>query len=68
MPGYDKQMQHEPNEARRLLRERLARKAMGDEAYDRMVSSHDDRDFKLFGAVFIALFAAAVLITAWLGY
>lgn len=68
MPGHDKQMQHEPNEARRLLRERLARKAMGDEAYDRMVSSHDDRGFKLFGAVFIALFAAAVLIMAWLGY
>jgi len=40
---------------------------MGDEAYDKMVSNHDDRAFKVFGVVFIALFAVVVLVMAWLG-
>ena len=68
MSRYYKQMQHGNNEARRLLQERLAREEMGDEAYDKMVSNHDDRAFKVFGVVFIAFFAIAVLVMAWLGY
>ena len=68
MSRYYKQMQRGNNEAKRLLQERLAREEMGDEAYDKMVSNHDDRAFKVFGVVFIALFAVAVLVVAWLGY
>jgi hypothetical protein len=68
MSQYYKQMQHGSNEAKRLLQKRLAREEMGDEAYDKMVSNHDDRAFKVFGVVFIALFAVAVFVVAWLGY
>jgi hypothetical protein len=51
MSRYYKQMQHGRNEAKHLLRERLAREEMGDEAYDKMVSNHDGRAFKVFGIV-----------------
>lgn len=68
MSRYYKQMQRGNNEAKRLLQERLAREEIGDEDYDKMVSNHDDRAFKVFGVVFIALFAVAVLVVAWLGY
>jgi len=68
MSRYYEQMQHGNNEAKRLLHERLAREEMGDEAYDKMVSNHDDRAFKVFGVVFIALCAVAVLVVSWLGY
>ena len=68
MSRYYEQMQHGNNEAKRLLHERLAREEMGDEAYDKMVSNHDDRAFKVFGVVFIVLFAVAVLVMAWLDY
>ena len=68
MSGYYKQMRHGSREAARKLRERLARKEMGDAAYDKSVSHADDRAFKIFGVVFIVLFAAVVLVVAWLGY
>lgn len=68
MSQYYKQMQHGSDEARRLLDERLARKEMGDEAYDNMVSNNGDRAFKIFGVVFICLFAGVVLAVTALGY
>lgn len=67
MSRYYKQMQRR-SEAKHLLQERLAREEMGTEAYDEMVSNHNDRTFKIFGVVFIAFFAVAVLVVAWLGY
>ena len=51
-----------------MLEERLAREEIGDAAYDKQVSYFDDRAFKMFGVVFIALFAAVVLAMAWLGH
>ncbi|MBX3567087.1 MAG: hypothetical protein KF914_03460 [Rhizobiaceae bacterium] len=68
MSQYYKQMQPASNDARSKLQQRLAREEMGDEAYDKMVAAHDDRAFKLFGVVFVALFGVAVLVVAWLGY
>jgi hypothetical protein len=68
MSGYYKQMQHGKNEARRRLRERLARKEMGDDAYDKQASYTDERSFKIFGAVFILMFGLVVLAITWLGY
>lgn len=68
MSQYYKQMQHGSDEARRGLDERLAREEMGDAAYDKMVSQNGDRAFKIFGVVFIAVFAVVVLGVAWLGY
>jgi hypothetical protein len=68
MSGYFKQLNRSDGETRRLLREKLAREEMGDEAYERMVSHADDRSFKIFGVVFIVVFAAAVLVIAWLGW
>jgi hypothetical protein len=56
------------NEARRLLRERLQREEMGDEAYDRMIAKNDDGAFKKFGIFFIVAFGAVVLGVAWLGW
>ena len=61
MSAYCKQMQRSKGDAARLLNERLARKEMGDAAYDEAASYSDDRAFKLFGIVFIVVFAAAVL-------
>lgn len=68
MSQHYKQMQHENDEARRLLDERLAREEMGDEAYEKMVSHNDGRAFELFGIVFIVLFAVVVFAVTWLGY
>lgn len=68
MSGYYKQMQHGDDDAKRGLRERLARKEIGDAAYDKMVSQSEGRAFKIFGIVFIALFGGVVLGVAWLGY
>lgn len=68
MSRYYRQTQHGSNEARKLLQERFARQEMGDEAYEEMVSINDDRAFKIFGIVFIALFAVVVIVVAWLGY
>jgi hypothetical protein len=68
MSRYFKQMRHGDNEAARRLRERLARKEIGDSAYDKLVSYADDRAFKLVGVVFIVVFAVVVLGVAWLGY
>lgn len=68
MSQYYKQMQHGNSDAKRLLHERLAREEMGDDAYDKMVSNNDDRAFKMFGAIFIVLFAIAVLAVTWFGY
>jgi hypothetical protein len=67
MSGYFKQMRHGGNEAKRALEERLARKEMGDEAYDKQASYADDRAFKIFGLVFIIVFGAIVLGVAWMG-
>lgn len=63
-----KQMRHGEGEARGQLQERLARKEIGDAAYDKMVSQTDNRAFRIFGFVFIVLFAVAVLGITWLGY
>ena len=52
-------------EARKLLDERLQRKEMGDEVYDKMTSYADDRAFKIFGVAFILVFAAVVLGVIW---
>lgn len=68
MPQHFKQMQHGRNEARNLLNQRLTREEMGDEAYEKMIASNDDRSFKIFGMVFIAGFAAVILGVALLGY
>lgn len=68
MSQYYKQMQHGGGEAKRMLEERLARKEVGDAAYDKEASYSDDRAFEMFGGVFIAFFAAVVLAVAWLGY
>ena len=68
MSRYYKQMQHGSSEAKRLLQERLARKEIGDAAYDEAASHADDRAFKAFGIVFIAVFALVVLGVVWLGY
>lgn len=56
------------NDAKRMLEERLARKETGDTAYDKGVSYSDERSFKIFGLVFIALFGVVVLAVSWLGY
>jgi hypothetical protein len=61
MSGHYKQMRHGNGEAARRLRERLARKEVGDAAYDKSVSYADDRAFKIFGAVLIVFLAAVVL-------
>lgn len=68
MSVYYKQMRERSSEAARGLRERLARKEIGDAAYDKAASYSDDRTFKIVGVVFIVLFAAVVLGVVWLGY
>lgn len=68
MSQYYNQMRSSHNEARSRLQERLAREDMGDEAYEKAASYADERAFKIFGIVFIALFAAVILGLAWLGY
>lgn len=68
MSQYYRQFRHGDGDAARGLRERLARKELGDAAYDTSVSYSDDRAFRIFGVVFIVLFAVAVLAIAWLGY
>ena len=68
MSRYYKQLRHANNEAARKLRERLTRKEIGDAAYDKAVSYADDRSFKIFGVVFIVVFAVVVLVVIWLGY
>ncbi len=68
MSRYYKQMQHGDGEAARLLQERLARKEMGDAAYDKAASYADHRTFKVFGVVFIVVFGLVVLGVTWLGY
>jgi hypothetical protein len=67
MSRYWNQFNHGRNEARRLLQQKLQRKEMGDEAYEKMVSHSDDRAFKIFGVVFIVFFGAVVLVITWLG-
>ena len=56
------------NDARRLLRERLQREEMGDEAYDRMIANNGDGAFKKFGIVFIIAFGAIVFGVTWLDW
>jgi hypothetical protein len=68
MSGHFKQMRHGSGDAARKLRERLARKELGDAAYEKSRSYADDRAFKIFGAVFIVVFAAVVLGVVLLGY
>lgn len=41
---------------------------MGDDAYEEMIAHSGDRAFKVFGIVFIAVFAVVVLAVAWMGY
>lgn len=68
MSRYYKQIRHGTGDAARLLRERLARKEMGDAAWEESVSHHDDRAFKKFGLVFIVAFALVLFGLVWLGY
>jgi hypothetical protein len=68
MSGYFKQMSHGSGEAARKLRERLARREMGDAAYDKEVSYADDRAFKIFGVVFIVMSAVVAFGLVWLDY
>lgn len=68
MSQYYKQMQHGGNDAKRMLQERLQREEIGDAAYDKAKSCIDERAFRMFGLVFVVLFAAAVLVVTWLGY
>src|SRR5690606_39034808 len=67
MSQYYKQMQHGSSDAKRLLQERLARKEIGDTAYDE-AATYSDRAFKAFGIVFIAAFAFVVLGVVLLGF
>jgi hypothetical protein len=67
MSGYFKQMRHS-GPARRLLRERLEREEIGEAEYQKMLSYHDDRAFKIFGVVFIAAFGAIILGVVLLDY
>ena len=67
MANEYKQFREGDGEARRKLWERLARKEMGDAAYDEAASFSDDRAFRKFGMVFIFVLAAAVLAVTWLG-
>ena len=66
MAGNFKQMQHNDGEAKRKLRERLAREEMGDAAYEKQLSYADDRSFKIFGVIFMIVFAAIVLGVIWM--
>ena len=66
MSGHFKQVQHDDGEAKRKLRERLAREDMGDAAYDKQLSYADDRSFKIFGVIFMIVFAAIVLGVIWM--
>ena len=68
MSGYFKQLSHGSGEAARKLRERLARREIGDAAYDKAVSYADNRAFKMFGIVFLVALAAVILGVVWLGY
>lgn len=68
MAGHYNQMRPDRGEARRKLHERLARKDLGDAAYEKEASYADDRAFRIFGIVFIVGFAVVVLGVAWLGY
>ena len=67
MSRYYEQIQH-GSDAAHQLQERLAREDMGDEAYDKARSYADDRSFRIFGIVFIIVFAAVVLGVTLLGY
>lgn len=44
--------------ARRLLEERRQREEMGDEAYEKQASYTDNREFVIFGIVFMIVMAA----------
>ena len=68
MSGYRNQLRDGSGDARRMLRERLTRKEIGDAAYDKAVSYADDRAFKIFGVLFIVVFAVVVFGLVWLGY
>ncbi len=68
MSGYRNQFRDGVGDAKRMLQERLARKELGDAAYDKAVSYADDRTFKIFGVLFIVVFAVVVLGVVWLGY
>lgn len=68
MSRYFKQMEGKHNAARSGLNERLARKEIGDEAYDEMVAKGDDGTFKRVGLVLVAIFAGIVLVVTLLGY
>ena len=61
-------MRHDSGRAARELRERLAREEMGDAAYAESRSQADERGFRIFGLVFILLFALVVLGVVLLGY
>ncbi len=68
MSQYYKQLLTGRGDAKRLLNERLHRKEIGDAAYEKAISHADDRAFKRFGIVFIAVLGAVFVGMAWLGY
>ncbi|MBE0693861.1 MAG: hypothetical protein IH590_12260 [Aquamicrobium sp.] len=67
MAGEYRQFREGDGEARRGLWQRLARKDMGDAAWDEAASFSSDRAFRKFGVVFIVALAAAILAVTMLG-
>lgn len=68
MSGYTNDNLHVRGDARRLLRERLEREHVGEEAYNKMISQYDDRPFKIFGILFVLAFAIVAFGAVWMGY
>ncbi|MFN3889816.1 MAG: hypothetical protein ACK4MV_05405 [Beijerinckiaceae bacterium] len=62
------QMRPQDGEAKRMLLERMARKEMGDAAYEKDLSYADNRAFKIFGVIFIVIFAMIVFAVAGMGF
>lgn len=67
MAGEYRQFRNGDGEARREMWQRLARKEMGDAAFDEAAAFSGDRTFRKFGVVFILALGAAILAVTWLG-
>lgn len=66
MAGNNQKFSH-TNDARFQLEQRQLRESMGDEAYEKMIASTDNRGFFWFGIVFIVTLGAVVFGVAWFG-
>lgn len=67
MSQYYKQLQYRNDEAARALEERLARKDIGDAAYDKAVANADPAS-RTVGIVFMVVVVLVVFGVTWLGY